>query len=180
MKSNNLKSVFAILLLSLTFTGCFGVDRSFKGMRNFLMLSSGDNFEKEFEFSLGSVTLSVAEIALNFSDVDDEIGEVLSEISSVQIGVYNNNSDVVISPSNNELNFLTGKMKKAGWDCIVKSKSYNEIAAVFVKINDDELNQLYVVSVDNDEMVIVQILGNLNKAIEYAISEKGIDFAMNH
>ncbi len=44
--------VFGILISSTLFTGCLGVDASFRSMRNYVMEAKGEQFDKEFEFSL--------------------------------------------------------------------------------------------------------------------------------
>ncbi|MCF6269937.1 MAG: hypothetical protein L3J41_09510 [Melioribacteraceae bacterium] len=54
------------------------------------------------------------------------------------------------------------------------------MAAIFVRVHNDELNQLFIISVNNEEVVLVEVLGNLHKVIEIAIREKGLDFAMRH
>ena len=180
MNPKKIKFVMGILLVALLSTGCIGVDRGFRSVRDYVLDSSNNQLEKEFEFSLGSVSITMAELAMNFTDIEEPIGEVLSEISSVQVGIYNNNYDVKIEPSFEEAKFLTSKMKDAGWDCIVRSVDGSDMAIVFVKAHDDELNQLFVISVNNEEVVLVEVLGNLHKVIEIAIREKGLDFAMIH
>jgi len=179
MNQRKIKFVMGILLVALLSTGCIGVDRGFKSIRDYVLDTSNNQFEKEFEFSFGSVSITMAELVMNFTDIDEPIDEILSEIHNLQVGIYNNNSDIKIEPSFEEAKFLTNKMKKAGWDCIVRSVDRNEMTAIFIKAHDDELNQLYVISVNNEEVVLVEILGNLHKVIEIAIREKGLDFAMN-
>lgn len=180
MNQKKIKFIMGILLVALLSTGCIGVDRGFRSIRDYVLDSSNNQFEKEFEFSFGSVSITMAELVMNFADVEEPIDEILSEISSVQVGVYNNNSEAKIKPSFEEAKFLTNKMKKAGWDCIVRSVDRNEMVTIFVKAHGDELNQLYVISVNNDEVVLAEVLGNLHKVIEIAIRERGFDFAMKH
>jgi len=180
MNSNKIKFVMSLLLVALLFTGCIGVDRGFRSIRDYVLDPANNQFEKEFEFSFGSVSITMAELVLNFADVDEPVDEILSEIHNIQVGIYNNTSDVKIKPGFEEAKFLTNKMKNAGWDCIVRSVDRNEMTAVFVKAHDDELNRLFVISVNKDEVVLAEVLGNLHKVIEIAIREKGLDFAKMH
>jgi len=180
MKQNKTKLVIAVLLIALLFTGCIGVDRSFRNMRDYVLSYSGNEFEKEFEFSFGSISIGMAELVLDFAETEEPIDEILSEIDNVQIGIYNNLSSSKVKSSLEELKFITNKMESAGWDCIVRSVNKDEMTAIFLKYNEETLNQLFVVSVNNDEVALVEILGNLNKVIEIAIREKGLDFAMKH
>ena len=167
-------------MIALLFTGCIGVDRSFRGIRDYVLASSGTEFDKEFEFSFGSVSIGMAEIALNFADVEEPIDEILSEINSVQVGIYNSSSKKKFKSNFEELNFTTNKMKKAGWDCIVRSVDNDEMSAIFVKIHDGELNQLFIIVINDDEIILAEVLGKLHKVIEIAIREKGLDFAIGH
>ncbi|MDA3860308.1 MAG: DUF4252 domain-containing protein [Melioribacteraceae bacterium] len=180
MRLKKVKLVLGFLMIAILFTGCIGVDRSFRGIRDYVLASSESQFDKEFEFSFGAVTIGMAEIAINFADVEEPIDEILSEINSVQVGIYNSSSEEKFKSNFEELNFLTNKMKNAGWDCIVRSVDKNDMAAVFVRIHEDELNQLFVIAINEDEIVLAEVLGNLNKVIEIAIREKGLDFAMGN
>jgi hypothetical protein len=144
------------------------------------MAANGEQFDKEFEFSFGSVTIGMAEIVMNFAETDEPIEEILSEINSVQVGVYNNHSNRKNGTNTDEINFLISKMEKSGWDCIVRAYDRSDVSAVFVKMNEEELKQLYVISISNNEIVLVEILGNLHKVIEIAIREKGFDIANSY
>ena len=174
---NRMKIIFSILLLSITATGCIGVDRSFRGMRNYVLEFSENEYKKEIEFSVGFVTIGMAGLVVSASDIEEPIDELLSEISNVQIGVYNNNSDNRIKPNFKEAKFLTKKMERAGWNCIVRSVNRDEMVLLFVKTNNDEINQLFVITVNDDEVVLAEVLGNLHKIIEIAIRERGFDLA---
>ncbi len=180
MKPKKLKLVMGFLMIALLFTGCIGVDRSFRDLHDYVLASSDSQFEKEFEFSFGNVTIGMAEIALNFADVEEPIDEILSEVNSVQIGIYNSSSEEKFKSNFEELKFITNKMKNAGWDCIVRSVDRNDMVAIFVRSHDEELNQLFVIAINNDEIVLVEVLGNLHKVIEIAIREKGLNFAMKN
>ena len=178
MKTKKIKILMGILMIALLSTGCIGVDASFRGMRDYVLSTTETQFEKEFEFSFGTVSIGMAEIALDFADTEEPIDEILSEIDNVQVGIYKNNSGKKNKSNLTEMKFLTDKMENAGWDCIVKSFDKEDMSAVFIKMHDDELNQLFVIALNNDEIVLVEVLGNLHKVIEIAIREKGLDFAM--
>lgn len=180
MNSKKIRFMMGTILVALLFTGCIGVDRGFRSIRDYVLDPANNQFEKEFEFSFGSVSITMAELVLNFTDVEEPIDEMLSEVSNVQVGVYKNNSDVRINPSIEEAKFLTNKMKKAGWDCIVRSVDRDEMVTVFVKAQDDELHRLFVISVNDEEVVLAEVLGNLHKVIEIAIREKGLNFSSMH
>ena len=76
----------------------------------------------------------------------------------------------------NTLRDIERKMSESGWKSIVKTCDKDELAAIYVRKNSDEvLNRLFVISLDKDELVLVEVEGDLREAISTAIREKGID-----
>ncbi len=71
-------------------------------------------------------------------------------------------------------------MRDEDWNAYVKHVDGNELTGVYVKYEDDEINQVYVINIDNEDLTIVRVEGNLENLIEYAIKEKGLkDFHYN-
>ena len=66
-------------------------------------------------------------------------------------------------------------MSEKEWECIVRSKSSNELTAVFVKYDEDFLNQIFVVTLNEKEMVLAEVNGDLAEVVEIAIREKGFN-----
>ena len=67
-------------------------------------------------------------------------------------------------------------MERAGWEFIVRSVNRDELTAVFVKQNNERINQLYIIAVTNEEMVLVEVHGNIDELVAIAIREKGLKF----
>lgn len=180
----NLKKIFLsimLVILILNMTGCFGVNSSFRRIRNHIFDNMSIDYKKEFEFSVGPAGLLLAGMVVRFAETEEPIDDIIGEISRVQVGVYNNIDNDSEFGNFESLIRLTNLMADADWECIVRSKSSREITAVFVKYDEDILNQLFVVAMDKREMVLVEVHGDLGKVIEIAIREKGLKFEMaNH
>ena len=66
-------------------------------------------------------------------------------------------------------------MSESGWKSIVRSSSNGELSAVYVGYNPDEsLNRMFVINLDGDELVLVEVKGDLKEAIATVIREKGM------
>jgi hypothetical protein len=91
--------------------------------------------------------------------------EILSSVSGVQIGIYKNEFHENL-PTKKLLKKIDKQMGKRGWKYIVKSYNYGEMAAVYINKDAEKmLRELYVISIDDDEMVLVQVSGDLEKVI---------------
>ena len=64
-------------------------------------------------------------------------------------------------------------MKSKGWKYIVRSVEGDGITAIYISTDPEEmLNKIYIINLSNDDLVIVEINGDLKKVISYAIEEK--------
>jgi len=175
MKTKKLTLVIAILLISTFLTGCFSVNANFKKIRNHLFDSMELQYEREIEFAVGPAGLMLAGMVIKFSDSDEIADDIVRQISRVQVGIYNNDKGSNFDWSFSSLTSLAETMSDEDWECIVRSKDSNELTAVFVKYEDDILNQIFVVNINSREMVLAEVNGDLAEVVEIAIREKGFN-----
>lgn len=175
MKSINLKLVLTVFLISVFLTGCFSVNTNFKRIRNHLFDSMDMRYEREIEFAVGSAGLLLAGMVIRFSDTDEIADDIVGQITRVQVGIYNNTNRDEFDGSFNSLTELVEVMSDKDWECIVRSKSNYELTSVFVKYDDDFLNQLFVVTISDREMILAEVHGDLAEVVEIAIREKGLN-----
>jgi len=178
MKQKQIKILVSIFLFMFFLNGCIGVDRSFRQIRNYILENTDTEYSREVEFSIGSAGISVASIMVRMADVEEPIDEILSEISSVQVGVYNNEDSTKVTTDFAGLKHLTDLMENAGWEFIVRSVDRDELTAVFVRIYKNQLNRVFVISVNQDEMVLAELYGNIDKLIEIAIREGNLNIQL--
>ncbi len=185
MNTKSLSLLFLLLFMSVFVSGCFGVDSNFISLRNKIINSIPRQFHKNIEFSLGAFGLSAARDIINSnkeqSKNTDIINKMLDCISKVQISVYKsgvNNSRVnnQISINLSIVNKIDNQMYRRGYQYIVKNYSRKEMTMVYVKQNSEgELAGMYVISINSDELTIVQIQGDLNKLFELIIKDNALD-----
>ena len=67
------------------------------------------------------------------------------------------------------------RMKNKSWTRLVKIIDHNEKTFVYVNIEDlDRIKDVFVLSFDNDQLVMVEVHGNLDKIVEQVIKKRGI------
>ena len=175
MKSNKLIPVITVLLLTQFLTGCFSVNTNFKQIRNHLFESMDLQYEREIEFAVGPAGLLFAGMVIKFSDADPMADDVVRQISRVQVGIYNNESGDEFDASFSSLKGLVDIMSDKDWECIVRTKSRYEMTSVFVRYDGDFLNQIFVVTLNDKELILVEVNGDLAEIAEIAIREKGFN-----
>jgi hypothetical protein len=174
MNRKKIAQVLLLAMLSLSFTGCIGVNGSFKKIRNTLKNNLDLEYNKTVEFSIGRTGIMLAGMVVRFADTEEPIEDVLREVTRVQVGIYERDYGDLNAKVEN-LNVLTAEMENQGWKYIVRSVQSNEMVSVFIREDDTEFNQLYVVNVSDHEMVLVEIHGDLSKVIEIVLREKAFD-----
>ena len=100
---------------------------------------------------------------------------MLRKIDRVQIGVYENSDWRSYKPHFNSLREITSDLKDDGYECIVRTINSDEMTAVMVKTNSEKLKEMFVVVVNENELVMTQIFGDLDELIEIVIREEGLN-----
>ncbi len=176
------KSIILVVLISfflVTLTGCIGVNRQFSEVKNKIMGELGDDYKTEFQFSVGSAAITISSWFVDLAADQDYIDDMLREISSVQVGVYNRIEDAKYKADLNTLNSIDGEMNKNGWKYIVRTIDNDELTIIYISADPEELlEKMYVINLSGEELVIVEVNGDLKKVISYAIEEKKFDVKM--
>ena len=106
MKIKSIILLVAVSLFLITLTGCIGVNRQFSEVKNKIMGELGDNYKTEFQFSVGPALIHVSSLFVDLAADEEYVDDMLREISSVQVGVYNKVEDTEHSPDLSMLNQL--------------------------------------------------------------------------
>ena len=131
----------------------------------------GASFEREHAFRLGRVSMSMVKpIALWALKDSEEEQQMIRSIRRVDLAVY----EVLSFPAVVEAKQLRGleeKLGRKGWVPMVRTKEDNEITWVFSRENRaGEIKDLFVVSVDGSEVVMVRVGGRLDKVMAELIA----------
>ncbi len=174
MKTRHFIIPIVIGLSALIFTGCFGVDGDFIKVKSLVMNSVDGDFKKDVEFSVGSVGMSFARLVVSIDNDDEDAKMILRNISGAQIGVYKKNHYTNTVFNFSSFKDLDRKMRDEDWQSIVKHVEGDQLTGVYIKYEDDEINEAYVINIDDGDLTIVRVEGDLENLIEYAIKEKGL------
>jgi len=172
-----MKTKFHILLLTLIpllLNGCIDVNEEFSSVRDLVIMNIGNDYKSEFQYSIGSVGITVSSWVIDTAEDTELPSEILDDVSSVQIGVYKKLKGVA-SYNISTLNEIESSMQKRGWKSILRSSTSNELTGIYVRKNQREiLDRLFVINFDHDELVLIEVEGNLKEAISTVIREKGM------
>jgi hypothetical protein len=162
-----MKNLVIVLVLS-TLTACMSFpDRSMRGVRNSIVEQLPEiSLEKEFAISMGSGIF-------NFLDVLTIDEANISELDSVQVAVYK------VLPGDgsidlNKVSFEQSLLEKDDslvWETIVRVRDAEEQVWVIVGMNTEKetLEAVAVFSLDKDELVLINVDGDLEEMLEFAL-----------
>lgn len=181
MKARKVSGLLLLLAISLLFNGCFNVNSEFRNVRNHLLRGIDSGYEKDQEFALGTVSMSLVKQVIKASDNGNESKELIENISEIQIGTYKRNSGDD-NPDFGQFNKVCGVMESGGWFRMVRNFENNEVSAVFLKLNTHaHLTRMFVISMDRNELVLAEIKGKLDKVFQIALRDRGLNIrSVNH
>ncbi len=179
MKSSRIIIYIITFFLLILLTGCIGVNRQFSEVKDKIMGELGNDYKTEFQFSVGSAAITISSWFVDLAADQDYIDEMMREISNVQVGVYNKVEGSDAKADLGTLQSIDEEMHKKGWKYIVRSVDGNEVTAIYLSDDPDErLNKRYVINLSDEELVIIEINGDLKKVITYAIEERKFNLKM--
>ena len=174
------KFIFIItFFLLILFTGCIGVNRQFGEVKDKIMGELGNDYKTEFQFSVGSAAITISSWFVDLAANEEYIDDMMREISSVQVGVYHKVKGSDAKANFSTLRSIDEEMKNKGWKYIVRSLEGNELTAIYLSDDPEEiLNKMYVINLSDDKLVIVEVNGDLKKVISYSSEERNFQFDM--
>lgn len=174
------KVIFVFVFFSLVFfTGCIGVNRQFGEVKDKILGNLGSDYKTEFQFSVGSAAITISSWFVDLAAEEEYIDEMMREISSVQVGVYKTIEGTDTKNNFGTLQAIDKEMLNKGWKYIVRSAESGELTAIYLSDDPGELlNKMYVINLSDEELVIIEVNGDLKRVISYAIEEKEFNLKM--
>ncbi len=169
------RSILLLLLCGIfasLFIGCLTTNEFNYIERSIKKEISPAKVKTKFKFAFGPISLSTARSIVNFTKDGEEASKYLKEIQRVQVGVY----EVHEAERASQLRIprkVEQKLEKLGWEIFIRIKEKDEHVNLFYKQISKHVSGLYMIVLEADEMVIVEVLGNLEQIIEQAIQEHG-------
>jgi len=177
-RTNRILQIIVGLLLTVTLSGCFGVNENFEQIRNNILSNIDGSYSKNTEMGFGSITLSLAEIFVSFSNEENAgfITDALDNVSEVQVGTYTGKA----ADKQMDFRFLkkaTAKLTGYGWQTLIRVKSQGSLVAILYKESgDDSIENMLILTRSGNGLVLVELYGNLTEIVELALKENGENF----
>ncbi len=179
MKTKSITIIISVSLLLIFLTGCIGVNRQFSEVKDKIMGELGNDYKTEFQFSVGSAAITISSWFVDLAAEQDYIDDMMREISSVQVGVYYKVEGSDAKANFGTLQSIDEEMNNNGWKYIVRSIDNEELTAIYLSDDPEEiLNRMYVINLSDEELVIIEVNGDLKKVISYAIEERNFHVGM--
>ncbi len=153
--------------------GCVFISSDFRHTKNLILEELGPaDVDTEVQLQIGKGLISLGGLVVSFTDARDEALKYLRDIKNVQVGVYNlydcDRRHPVVIPDK-----IAKKLARKGYTPMVKVKERGGAVWVMIKMRGKRLESLYVISLDYNELVLVEVRGRLERLIEKAIREHG-------
>ena len=110
--------------------------------------------EKTFSVSLGPMVLGLAR---RFAD-DDDARHVLRDLDAVRVSVYSVKESVRVSEA---IETTANSLRENGWEPVVRVRDDDEETLVMTQAKNDRIAGMMVMSVESDEVVMVNLVGDL-------------------
>ena len=179
MKISRIFICIILFFLLILLTGCIGVNRQFSEVKDKIIGGLGNKYKTEFQFSVGSSAITISSWFIDLAANEEYIDEMMREISSVQVGVYNRVEGSDAKANFGTLQSIDEEMHNKGWKYIVRSADNEELTAIYLSDDPGEiLNKMYVINLSDEELVIIEVNGDLKKVISYAIEERKFNLKM--
>jgi hypothetical protein len=168
--AHSLVTVFALALTLTLATGCVWTPELTRVKDDIASQLPGASFDREFSMSLGPVAIAVARLVTRFVPDAREAQTYLRDVSRVQVAVYNTSSMPRMS-SVHMPEALRG-LAAEGWEVAVKARQEDQLVWVLYRVEDEAVRELYVVALDDEELVLVKARGRLDRLVARALTER--------
>ena len=163
-------SFVLIFLLS----GCVFVNREFRQIRNEIFKEIEiKSIDTEVQFQIDPALLMLSRLVISQIDIDPEVKQYIKDIHKIQIGVYNLH-EVRDKPLTIPIT-IAKRLAQKGYEPMVKTRKKDRIVWIMTQIRGTKLTSMYVVSLEREELVLLEIQGQLERLIEKAIRDHGFN-----
>ncbi|MBP2680994.1 MAG: hypothetical protein H6Q78_857 [Candidatus Krumholzibacteriota bacterium] len=172
MKSRAFVASVAIAVLALSVSGCLWAPDLDRVRKDIEKQIPGASFDREFALSLGPVALTLVRGALYLSPEAKEPRDYVRDVRSVRVAVYSVRS----LPADFEVRLpaALGKLvEKDGWEVAVKTREGGEAVWILCKEDGGAIDGIYVVALDDNELVLVNAAGRIDEICRKAMRENG-------
>lgn len=128
----------------------------------------GSSFDKNVELSFGPIILTFARVITSVIPGAREARPYLRGVSRVQVGIYAAHLHTMESlRMPQRLHSLLGD----GWETAVRVRDEKEAVWLLYRPDGEKVKEIFVVVLNDDELVLVKARGNLERIIAAAMDE---------
>lgn len=160
-----LRGILGILgtLGMLALTGCGGTPGVEQVRWEIERNVPGARFEREEHFHLGRISMSLLRGLVRLTPARDEI-RPLNEIRGVEVGVYQVRSLPDLDGAGQILAKFEDRLGDHGWSLMLREREADSRTWMFVRSHPDGwLRNLFIVSLEQDELTLVRVDGRLDR-----------------
>jgi len=151
--------VLILVLTAFTLSSCgITAPRSNGGFANLDSPGMSDT-DRTMSLSLGPTTLR---FAARFLDNDPEIQALLRSLDGVRVRIYEVTGDSGRIARNFE--HMGDKLANDGWQPVMLVREEGDLVQMFAKASGKNMQGLTIVSADDEEVVVVNIMGDIDPA----------------
>ncbi len=172
MTSRYLRPIILAILVTLFLAGCHDTP-SVSGVRwEIERQIPGIQLERESHIRLGRFTMGLVKKIVRWAaDEDQEAQRIVPHLRRVEVATYR----VRGLPADAELEGpyrFERKLAATGWETIVRVREEDERTWVFYRPDaEGSIRNLYVVALDGDELVVVDLEGRLDRLFAEATAD---------
>lgn len=162
-------SLFSFFLLP----SCIDINKEFSEVTDRIIRNIGDDYKTQFQFSVGSTAIEISSWFIDFAANEEYIEEMVRELTSVQVGIYKRVESSNKKAAYSTLESIDEEMKSRSWRYLVRTIENDALTTIY--ISEDPalmLKKMYVVNLHHNELIIVEVNGDLKKVISYAVEER--------
>lgn len=159
MGNIHLARLLALVLITVALASCgITAPRSNEGYANLDSPGMNDT-DRTMALSIGPTTLR---FAARFLDDDPETQALLRSLDGVRVRTYEVNGDSDRITRNFER--MGGKLLDDGWEPVMLVRDEGELVQMFAKASGNRISGLTIVSADESEVVVVNVMGDIDPA----------------
>ncbi len=129
----------------------------------------GVTFDHEMSLSIGPGGMALARAVVSFIPNDRDVRGWLRDVSRVEVSVYEVHADQLAREIQTPARIK--EMIDEGWEMAARVREKNESVWVLYRVDGDSVREMFVVSLDREELVLVKVKGRLERVIGRALSE---------
>ena len=130
--------------------------------------------ETTVKLELGPGLLSWAKLVCNWADVEEDVRGCVAEIRRVHLAVYEVHGIRSDRPVRAAAP-IRKRLERAGWEILVKVREAENICWVFYRLRGDFINELYVIALEDDDLVLAKVEGRFDRMITKALKDHDLN-----